>query len=109
MNNRIVGPDGRIPMGDGPSREPTLAERLQLAVNLWNQGKKGEAFATSLNSIAYLSQAFAAFPKLTGEMQKALDCDKDEIAQLRENNQLLSSALAHAVQRIEALEKAKGP
>lgn len=88
--NRIVTPDGMIPQGDDAPRPPTLEERLQTAVVMWKQGQKAQAFATSLNCIAYLSKGLAGLATLTGHM-------REESEGLRKQNEELKK-------RIEALE-----
>lgn len=83
--NRVVTPDGMIPGGEGkPDREPTLQERLDLALHYWKLKRKDEAFAMALNAIAYLSAGLAGMAKLTDVMRS-------------ENDALMK--------RIEALEK----
>lgn len=40
-----------------------MKERLDLALEYWKGGRKNEAFATSLNCIAYLSQGLHGLAK----------------------------------------------
>jgi len=70
MSGRIVTPDGMIPGNEGqPDRPPTMRERLEAALDHWRFKRKDEAFATSLNCIAYLSNGLAGMAKLTEQMR----------------------------------------
>ena len=69
--SRIITPEGMVPGQDGkPDRPPTMEERLALALNLWKLQRKDEAFATTLNCIAYLSHGMAGMAKHVARIEK---------------------------------------
>lgn len=83
MSGRIVTPQGFIPGDEGkPDRPPTLQERLDLALKHWQFKRKDEAFATALNSIAYLSSGLAGMAKLTDVMRSENDVLRKRIDEL---------------------------
>lgn len=66
---RIVGPDGLIPQPDGGSKPPVMQERIELALEHWKFNRKAEAFATSLNCIAFLSSGLAGLAKSNEQLR----------------------------------------
>ena len=106
--NRIVGLDGR-PMDGGQGKPPTAEERIALAENLWNCGKKTEAFQAALNAVAFACQAIHGIGKnfmIIDTREQALAKSQQELAA---NDQMLSQALAALSQRVAALEARMGP
>lgn len=108
MTNRIVGPNGLIPTPDGKGRPPTTEERIQAALNLWQQGRKNEGFATALNAIAFVSQGLAIISTNFLRVAQHEEAMKRELAELREDMKSMSTALAAVTQRLEAVEKGGG-
>jgi hypothetical protein len=102
--SKLIGLNGQ-PLDGGQEKPMTLQERINMAENLWNCGKKNEGFQMALNAIAFLSQAIHSMGqnfRVVDGREAALAKSQQELGQ---NDQMLSAALANVDVRLKALEE----
>lgn len=109
--SKLIGLNGQ-PLDGGQEKPMTLQERINMAENLWNCGKKEQAFQMALNAIAFVSQAihgmgqnFRIVEQREAAVQKSLQEQAKNQQVLNQNDQNLSSALAGLAVRVAALEE----
>jgi hypothetical protein len=96
-------------MDGDPNKPATSAERIAVAKNLWDCGKKNEAFHAALDAVAFISQGLHGAGqnfRVVDERHQAL---VKSLQELGGNDQSISSALAALALRVAAIEQRMGP
>lgn len=95
---RIITPDGFIPGQDGkPDRPPTMQERITSALEHWKYKRRDEAFATSLNCIAFMSNGLAGLAK----SNEALRVENEQMRSRVDGLQLRIADLTERLRKLE--------